>query len=90
MPSEEEEIINLIAQELMAGKSEATVAQELMAAGLPKREAIAIVRAVKQQLSARGMATRGRGGGRRRGGTNWLLIGLMLAMVAVLLFFALK
>ena len=78
MPSEEEQIINLISQELGAGKSVDAVAQELMQAGLPKNEAYTVVNAVAQQMSRRGG-----GGGRappRRsgGGPNygmWIMIG---------------
>ena len=58
MPSEEEEIINLISQELQAGKSVQAVAAELQQAGLPRDEAITVVNAVAQQMA-------GKGGGRR-------------------------
>jgi len=63
MPSEEEEIIKLIAQELQAGKSPNTVITELVQAGLPKNEAVTVVNAVSQQIASRG----GGGGGMRQG-----------------------
>lgn len=58
MPSEEEEIIQLIAQELMSGKSIDVVAGELIQAGLPRDEAYTVVNAVAQQLAARGRGAR--------------------------------
>ena len=87
MPSEEEQIINLIAQELMAGKSPNAVIGELVQAGLPQNEATTVVNAVAQQL-----ARRGGGGGpapRRGGGANWgmwimiLAIGVLLYIIFV-------
>ncbi|MFC2174895.1 hypothetical protein ACFLQ2_03430 [archaeon] len=81
MPSEEEQIINLIAQELSAGKSPNAVIAELVQAGLPKNEAATVVNAVAQQLARRG----GGGGGSRRpmprgGGTNWGMWVMLLAI----------
>ena len=85
MPSEEEQIINLIAQELSAGKSPNAVIKELVQAGLPQNEAATVVNAVAQQLSRRGG---GGGGGRpmpRGGGTNWGMW-IMLLAIGVLIY----
>ena len=80
MPSEEEQIINMIAQELGAGKSLDAVAGELIQAGLPKQEAYTVVNAVAQQMSRKGggggkqpMPRRGGGGGPNWG--MWIMIG---------------
>lgn len=84
MPSEEEQIINLIAQELTAGKSVDAVAGELIQAGLPRNEAYTVVNAVAQQMARRG------GGGspgpmpRRRSGTNWSMWMMILAILVLL------
>ena len=87
MPSEEEQIINLIAQELTAGKSVDSVAKELMQAGLPRNEAYTVVNAVAQQMARRGGG--GGGGGRapprRGGGTNWGMW-IMIAAIGFLLY----
>jgi len=81
MPSEEEEIINLIAQELTAGKSVDSVAGELVQAGLPQDEAYTVVNAVAQQMSRRGgPAPGGGGGGGGGGGINW---GLWMMIIAI-------
>jgi len=81
MPSEEEQIINMIAQELSAGKSVDVIAGELIQAGLPKNEAYTVVNAVAQQMARKG-------GGRSRpmgpppsGGTNW---GMWIMIAAIL------
>jgi len=87
MPSEEEQIINLIAQELMAGKSPNAVIGELVQAGLPKNEAATVVNAVAQQMARRGGGG-GRGGGPRPGGgggTNWGMW-IMILAIGVLLY----
>lgn len=84
MPSEEEQIINLIAQELSAGKSVDAVAGELMQAGLPRNEAYTVVNAVAQQLARRGGGRGGRGRAppmRRPSGTNW---GMWIMILAIL------
>ncbi|MCK4327761.1 MAG: hypothetical protein KAW41_04795 [Candidatus Diapherotrites archaeon] len=85
MPSEEEQIINLIAQELMAGKGQGAVINELVQAGLPKNEAATVVNAVAQQISRRG----GGGGGAapmpRGGGTNWGMW-IMIGAIGVLVY----
>lgn len=85
MPSEEEQIINLIAQELTAGKSVDSVAGELIQAGLPREEAYTVVNAVAQQMSRGG----GGGGGgappRSGGGSNWGMW-IMLAAIAFLVY----
>ena len=56
MPSEEEEIIRLISQELKAGKAPQAVVNELVQAGLPRNEAVTVVNAVAQQMGSRGGA----------------------------------
>ncbi len=86
MPSEEEQIINMISQELGAGKSIDSVAGELIQAGLPKQEAYTVVNAVAQQLSRKGGGGRQpmpqRGGG---GGTNWGMW-IMIGAIGFLLY----
>ncbi len=95
MPSEEEQIIQMIAQELMAGKSPNEVAGELVQAGVPQNDAYEIVNAVAQQLSARGGgAPRGGGGGvpapaRRHKGHPWITL-TMVILVLVLLWLLMK
>jgi hypothetical protein len=83
MPSEEEEIINLIAQELAAGRPPEMVAEELVQAGLPRDEAIQVVQAVAGE-----MARRGGGGGapmpRGGGGFNWGYFFMIIAILVLL------
>ncbi len=91
MPSEEEQIINLIAQELMAGKGPNAVIAELVQAGLPKNEAATVVNAVAQQLARRGG---GGGGGRPMprpgGGPNWGMLIMVIMIVGLIYFIFLK
>ncbi|MCD6523123.1 MAG: hypothetical protein J7K68_05235 [Candidatus Diapherotrites archaeon] len=89
MPSEEEEIIQLIAQELMSGKSIDTVAGELIQAGLPRDEAYTVVNAVAQQLAARGRGRAPPRGGyapppRRHGSMLTYLV--MIVAILILLY----
>ena len=86
MPSEEEQIINMIAKELSAGKSVDSIAGELIQAGLPRNEAYTVVNAVAQQMARRG------GGGRPMGppprhSSNWgmwIMIGAILFLLYII------
>ena len=87
MASEEEEIINLIAQELGAGKSEQTVVAELVQAGLPQQDAIAVVQAVSAQVRGRGGGAPRQGGGappRKKSGMSFTTMILIAAVLIVL------
>ncbi|GEM_PF-4306338 len=88
MPSEEEQIIQMIAQELMAGKSVNEVAGELIQAGVPQNDAYEIVNAVAQQLSARGGGRAPRPTSRHRG-HPWITL-IMVILVLVLLWLLMK
>jgi hypothetical protein len=90
MASEEEEIINLIAQELQAGRGVDDIVGELVQAGLPQNEAYTVVNAVAQQMRGRGPAgPPGGGAPAPRRGPNWLLW-ILLAAVLVLVWMALR
>jgi len=82
MPSEEEEIINLIAEELAAGRPPEMIAEELVQAGLPRDEAITVVQAVAKEMSRRG----GGGAGPRPGGGgfNWGYFFMIIAILVLL------
>jgi len=83
MPSEEEEIINLIAEELQAGRPPEMIVEELVQAGLPRGEAAQVVQAVSREMGG----SRGGSAPRRPpkgGGMPWVTI-LMILTIAVLL-----
>ena len=84
MPSEEEEILHLIAEELASGRPPEMVAEELVQAGLPREEAIQVVQAVSREVGG------GRGGPMReppRHG-SWFTSGYfwMIVVILVLLY----
>ena len=94
MPSEEEEIINLIAEELSSGRPPEMIVEELVQAGLPRGEATQVVRAVAREASSGGggRGSRGpmRGPPRRSGGIPWGYVFMLVAiavLVWILLFF---
>lgn len=85
MPSEEEEIINLIAEELESGRPPERVVEELVQAGLPRGDAEQVVAAVAREISKR---TRGGSPTReppRRGRFPWGYV-LMIIAILVLLY----
>jgi hypothetical protein len=83
MPSEEEEILHLIAEELASGRPPEMVAEELVQAGLPREEAVQVVQAVAREAGG------GRGGQMREpsrgGGFPWAYF-FMIVAIAVLLY----
>ncbi len=91
MSSEEEQIIQMIAQELMAGKSVDEVAAELVQAGVPRNDAYEIVNAVAQEMGgsspapAAGPAPRPR----RRHGHPWINLTLII-LILILLWLLMK
>ncbi len=86
MPSEEEQIIQMIAQELMSGKSVNEVAAELVQAGVPQNDAYEIVQAVAQELGSRsgGSAPQQAAPRRRHHGHPWLDLTLVLLILFLL------
>lgn len=88
MPSEEEKIIKMIAEELQKGRSPDMVVKELVDAGMPREEAQKVVGAVQQRIQGGG--GRGRAPQRRPpgGGHSWLVPTLMIIAVIVLLWVA--
>ncbi|MCD4740106.1 hypothetical protein K8R43_02840 [archaeon] len=87
MPSEEEEIINLIAEELHAGRPPEMIVEELVQAGLPRGEAAQVVQAVTREISGGG-----RGGARKPpkgGGMPWVTV-IMVLTILILLWFLLS
>lgn len=83
MASEEEEIINLIAEELQSGRPPEMIVEELVQAGLPRGEAAQVVQAVAREMS--GGAPRGR---QARGPSNhglpWGYIIMIIAILVLL------
>lgn len=88
--SEEEEIIELIAQELRAGKSVEMVAGELQQAGLPRDEAITVVNAVAQQIGLTAGAPRAPAYGPPRHKSNMMTYLIMIIAIGILLWLAFK
>ncbi|MCD6414666.1 MAG: hypothetical protein J7L23_03515 [Candidatus Diapherotrites archaeon] len=88
MPTEEEEIINLIAEELESGKPPEMIVEELVQAGLPRGDAEQVVSAVGREISKRaGGQPRSKAPARAppRGGLPWGYI-LMIIAILVLLY----
>lgn len=84
MPSEEEEIINLIAEELESGRPPEMIVEELVQAGLPRGDAEQVVSAVAREISRRtrgGPPTRGPP---RRGGSPWGYVLMIIAIIVLL------
>ena len=90
MPSEEEQVIQMIAQELASGKSPQEVAAELVQAGVPQNDAVQIVEAVAQQMGG-GAPRGGRSAPARRihHGHPWITLTLMI-LILVLLWLLMK
>lgn len=82
MASEEEEIINLIAEELQSGRPPEMVVEELVQAGLPRGEAAQVVQAVAREMS--GNAPGGQMRGPPRRGLPWAYIIMVLAILILL------
>ncbi len=83
MPSEEEQVIQMIAQELMSGKSVDQVVAELVQAGVPQNDAYEIVTAIAQQIG------KGGGGGApapapRHHGHPWITLTLIIIILILL------
>ncbi len=82
MPSEEEQVIQMIAQELSSGKSVDQVVAELVQAGVPQNDAYEIVSSIAQQM----------GGGRarpsqppaRHHGHPWITLTLVIIILFLL------
>ncbi len=90
MPSEEEQIIQMIAQELMAGKSVDEVAGELIQAGVPRNDAYEIVNAVAQEIGGRApQPSRGTAPRRTHHGHPWLNLTLII-LILILLWLLMK
>ncbi len=83
MPSEEEQIIQMIAQELMAGKSVDEVAGELIQAGVPRNDAYEIVNAIAQQLGGRAPGP-APSAPRRHRGHPWITLTLIILILFLL------
>ena len=90
MPSEEEQVIQMIAQELSSGKSPQEVVAELVQAGVPQSDAVQIVEAVAQQMG--GGTPRGGGRSQVRSvhhGHPWITLTLVI-LILILLWLLMK
>lgn len=89
MPSEEEEIINLIAEELTSGRPPEMVVEELVQAGLPRGEAAQVVQAVAREMSGGGRGRPMSGPPPSKGRFPWVTM-IMVVTVVILLYLLLS